>query len=182
MRPSLTKGIMCAVAIACAGALLLSAAPALAQHHRDHDNKVTVVPRLPHEYRSFKFHDDPFFFWGGHFYRRHPHGYIVARPPIGARIDFLPEGWTIVHFGLRPYYFWDGLYFDYLPSEKVYVVVEQPSGTAEALANDRISLTDGSVMVGTFIGGTKSVVQFQVDGEVKEIARERIISIQFAQP
>ena len=58
------------------------------------------------------------------------------------------------------------------------------SGKARAAAPilDRIQLVDGQSMDGTYVGGTKSTLQFEVDGDIKEIPVDQITSIVFAPP
>ena len=138
---------------------------------------------LPPDHRTFHFHNDPFFYHGGHFYHHHNNGYIRVRPPIGLRLDILPDGYSRVYFGGMPYYYYDDTYYDYVPAEKVYIVVDKPAAPASAvLTYDLLTMADGTHLDGVYIGGTKSVIQFEVNGEVREIARDKIASIQFAQP
>jgi len=57
---------------------------------------------------------------GRHFYRYHDH------PQFGLRVGFLPEGYLTVRVGSHRYYYYDGLYYNYVGGE--YVIVNPPIG------------------------------------------------------
>jgi hypothetical protein len=47
---------------------------------------------------------------------------------------------------------------------------------------DRINMADGRTIEGTYVGGTASIVQINVDGKVEEIPIDQVVSIEFAPP
>jgi len=85
-----------------------------------------VVVRQPVQYREVIVHNRHYFYRGGAFYERGPNGYITIAAPIGARIDVLPAGCRIVHVKRMRYYFFGGVYYRFIPRERVYCVVERP--------------------------------------------------------
>lgn len=92
-----------------------------AQHRR------VVIKRDRHgDYREIIVKDRHYFYRDGYFYDRGPGGYIRITAPFGARIAFLPRGYEIVKIRRENYYLFGGIYYRYLPRERVYVVVERP--------------------------------------------------------
>ncbi len=55
-----------------------------------------------------------------HFYRWHEH------PQWGLHIHFLPVGYTVVQVGGARYYYYDGLYYQYIGGD--YVLINPPIG------------------------------------------------------
>lgn len=55
-----------------------------------------------------------------HFYRWHEH------PQYGLHLHFLPEGCFTIHVGFHRYYYYDGLYYNYVGGD--YVLVAPPIG------------------------------------------------------
>ena len=103
-------------------------------------------------------------------------------PVIGTHIRILPAGYVSFWLGGLEYYYHDGIYYRYLPSDEVYVIVEKPNG-AEKVANlkfDQVILNDGSVVEGEFIGGTGTTVIIKVGDKEHEININDVKSIQFA--
>jgi hypothetical protein len=92
----------------------------------DHGKRDRAVARHNDDYREVVVKDRHFFYRGGAFYERGPNGYVIATAPIGARIDVLPGGYTVIrHHGLR-YFLFGGIYYKFLPHERAYVVVSAP--------------------------------------------------------
>ena len=77
-------------------------------------------------YRRIRYRDRDYYFHGREFYERRRDGYVVARPPIGFRIDFLPEGYRVVRYRRIRYYVVGGMYFRFMPSTGVYISVKAP--------------------------------------------------------
>ncbi len=150
--------------------------------HRD--RSVARIPHLPAGHNQIMVNQHPYFYFNGIFYQTGPGGFFVTRAPLGARISILPFGYATLQIGTVPYYYYYGTYYRYLPEEKVYLVVEPPfqTQTAEQRIEDKVNLVDGSVLVGRYLGGTQSLVQFEFDGEIREIPVNEIISISFAPP
>lgn len=63
----------------------------------------------------------------GIFYRPNGNRFVVARPPIGIRVSVLPSARIQFNFGGRPYYYYDGIYYNRLRSN-YYEVVVPPIG------------------------------------------------------
>ena len=143
-----------------------------------------VVARLPLGHGKIVVGGTLYYYHRGVFYRKAHRGYTVVRAPRGARVKLLPSGHVTVYVGAEPYFYYYGAYYRYAPDDEAYVVVEAPQGVehVEAMAFDTIGLIDGSTLEGTYMGGTKSVVQFVLGGEVREIPVEEIVSIRFAPP
>jgi hypothetical protein len=118
----------------------------------------------------------------GVFYRSGPAGFLAVRGPLGARIRVLPPGYVTLHFGGVPYFLYYGTYYQFDPAQKVYVVVTAPQGAAPPSMFDRVDLVTGETIEGTYLGGTQSTVQMEVNGNVQEIPVDQIISITFAPP
>lgn len=99
-----------------------------AQHRRD-DRRAEqreIRRNDDRNYREVIVRDRHYFYRDGYFYDRGPRGYVRIGAPIGARIVFLPRGYEIVRVGRARFYVFGGVYYNYLPREKVYVVVERP--------------------------------------------------------
>jgi len=115
----------------------------------------------------------------GVFYRHGPNGYTVTVAPRGARVKLLPVGYTTVVVKGVHYYHYYGAYYRYLDDDHVYVVVEPPVEVATA---DVVTLVDGDSLKGTFLGGSETTIDFEIDGEVWEIDLVEIVSITFEPP
>ena len=142
------------------------------------------VTRLPRERTRVVVGDREFFYARGVFYRTGSKGFVTVAAPLGARIRVLPIGYLTVRIGAVPYYYYYGTYYRFDPAAKVYTVVNPPAGVNPPPVNtlDKMELVDGRTLEGTYVGGTKSTVQFEVDGAIQEIPVEQIISIVFAPP
>jgi hypothetical protein len=124
-----------------------------------------------------------YFYDGGYFYRRGPAGYVVVGAPIGARIRGLPAGFLTFQVGGINYYYCNGAYYNYLPDEQIYVVVQKPAdapATAENTKLDLIKLTDGTTIEGVFQSATDSSITLKVGDDNREINISDIVSITFA--
>jgi hypothetical protein len=123
-----------------------------------------------------------YFYRGGAFYRRDRIGYHVIVAPFGARVAFLPPGYRTFRFGALDYYYFNGIYYNYLPDQNVYVVVQKPANVDNPgnLKLDQIKLYDGSTLNGVFQGATDSTVTLLVNNEDRVINIGDIISIKFA--
>ena len=141
-----------------------------------------VVTRLPHDHSRMIVNRTPYYYNRGVFYRNGRTGFIVTRAPIGARIRVLPPAYIRFYCAGIPYYYYYGTYYRYYPDEDFYTVVEKPADARSAMESgfDTVKMQDGTILKGVFIGGTQSVVQLDVDGEIREIDIADIASIQFA--
>ena len=166
--------------------LVLFAAKSNAQARRGHPavrRNVVRVEHLPGHYETVVVHKNKYFYNNGFFYKRGPRGYAIIHPPIGARIRILPRGYTIVKFGGLSYFYINGAYYNYIPTEKVYVVVDKPANVSNAPDSnlDQVKMNDGSVLEGVFQSGTDSTITINVNGDMREIPINEINSITFAQ-
>jgi Ni/Co efflux regulator RcnB len=84
-----------------------------------------VVQRLPRGYRRTWYKKEPYYYYGGIFYRPASSGFIVVEPPIGSVIVSLPVGYTRIWIGGEGYYSYGGVFYRRMPSG--YVVVEPPA-------------------------------------------------------
>jgi hypothetical protein len=170
-------------------AMLIQPGETIAQR-RERQKRVTMVrhrtevARLPRENTRIVVAGKPYFYSRGVFYRTGPRGFVIVAAPLGARIRVLPLGYVTIRIGAIPYYYYYGTYYQFDPAAKVYTVVSPPAGAnaPPVSALDRMELVDGRTLEGTYVGGTNSTVQFEVNGVVQEIPVEQIISIVFAPP
>jgi hypothetical protein len=152
-------------------------------HHETGRRRVIRVEHLPPHYETIVVRKNNYFYHNGFFYRKGPGGYVVIGAPVGARLRVLPIGYTIVKFGGLSYYYLNGAYYNYIPSENVYVVVNRPGSAPNVPSSnlDQVKLYDGSTIEGIFQSGTDSTITLKVNNEMREIPINNIISITFAQ-
>lgn len=96
------------------------------QHNRYYPPPGLFVDRLPRDRIVVRHHDDHYFFDAGIWYRPSGSRFVVVVPPIGLRVSILPPFYTTLWVGGLPYYYADGVYYSWRPSERNYVVVEPP--------------------------------------------------------
>jgi hypothetical protein len=118
----------------------------------------------------------------GVFYRPGPKGYMAIRGPIGARIKVLPAGYLTFVVGGAPYYFYFGTYYNLDPVRHEYVVVAPPPGAPTVAGLDQVELVTGETVNGTYLGGTQTLIQMNVEGRIRQIPIEQVVSIVFAPP
>lgn len=98
--------------------------------HRDVNKnlkvKKEVVIKRDVAYKEIIVKDKHFFYRDGCFYDRRPEGYVKVIAPIGARVTFLPHGYKIVRFHQIRYFVFGGIYYQFLPRERLFVVVKAP--------------------------------------------------------
>ena len=143
-------------------------------------SRSVAIGVLPRERARVLVGQKEFFYSRGIFYSSGPRGYLAVRAPIGAHIGALPVGYITVRMGAAPIFFYYGAYYQFDPGAHDYVVVNPPPDAGQQPGLDRLNLVDGRMISGTFMGGTASTVQIQVDGKVQEIPVDQIISIDFA--
>jgi hypothetical protein len=95
------------------------------RHDMNHGRKERVVVRHD-DYREVIVNDRHVFYRGGAFYDRGPNGYVVVTAPIGARINVLPVGYKVIRHHRARFYVFGGIYYKFIPRERVYVVVNAP--------------------------------------------------------
>jgi len=95
------------------------------RHDMNHGRKEKVIVRHD-DYREVIVDDRHVFYRGGAFYDRGPNGYVVVTAPVGARIDVLPVGYKVIRHNRAKFYVFRGIYYKFIPREKIYVVVNAP--------------------------------------------------------
>jgi hypothetical protein len=144
---------------------------------------VTVRPVRPMQnYARVSVAGRNYFYRDGGFYRRDRLGYHTIVAPFGARVGFLPAGYVMFNIGPLAYYYYNGIYYNYLPDQNVYVVVQKPANVDNPanLKQDQIKLYDGSILNGVFQGATDSTVTLRMNDQDRVINIGDIISIKFA--
>jgi hypothetical protein len=157
-----------------------------AQGRREHTERRGPAPgrvmSLPRNSMIVTVGPQRYFYHEGAFYARTRGGFSVIAAPIGARISVLPVGFVSLRFGALDYYYFNGVYYNYLPDQQVYVVVQKPAG-ADNVSNlklDNVLLYNGSTLQGIFQGATDSTITLRVGDQDREINISDIISINFA--
>jgi len=122
---------------------LLVAAPALAQHHGEHEtapqhiderhglnhpysDRGTSVGQLPREALAVPRGNDRYWFHGGNWYRHDGSRYVVIAPPIGLIAPVLPALYVTLNIDGVPYYYANETYYTYNPDAAGYEVVAPP--------------------------------------------------------
>ena len=142
----------CVAALACAGALAVSAS-ALAEPHGGgggghysggaHMHGGAVHPGYASG-AGYGVHYGGGHYWyqGGYWY--HPWGgrWVIGYPPYGAFVPWLPWGYTTLWLSGYPYYYYNDVYYAYRDAERGYEVVPPPAGApaqgAAATQNDNL--------------------------------------------
>ena len=144
-----------------------------------HKAKPNLLVKLPTGHKKVVVSGKNYYFHAGAWYNHSPSGYKLITAPIGARIKVLPAGYTVVvHSGIR-YYHYYGAYYLYDADSREYCVVDKP---IESTSADIITLIDGEIMYGRYMGGDDDSVEFLVEDDLYEIAVEDIVSILFEPP
>jgi hypothetical protein len=92
-----------------------------------------------------------YYYYGGTYYRWHGPDYVVVGAPLGARVHVLPRGYVTFGVGPRRYFFVDSTYYLWEPQAREYVVVQEPDGAEQAMANAK-SESSGSAEQGSGSG------------------------------
>jgi hypothetical protein len=165
-----------------------------AQERREHTERREHIERMEHppvrvshqpqNYMGVVVGSRRYFYNGGSFYIRARGGYNVVAAPIGAMIRVLPEGFVSLRIGEMDYYCFNGIYYNYLPDQACYVVVEKPAGADNVvdLKLDQVKMYDGTTVEGVFQGATDSTITLKVGDNIRDINISDIISITFAPP
>jgi hypothetical protein len=100
-------------------------------HNRSYPVRGYVAPALPRGYVNVRYRGSPYYYYRGSWYRPYGPRYIVARPPFGIGIAYLPPFYTTVWFGGLPYYYADDTYYMWRPERREYVVTQPPAGEGQ---------------------------------------------------
>ena len=123
-----------------AGLLICSVSQVEAQRHRGghgrhrdpawHYSRMpargSFIHRLPHDSYRINYGGSYYHFRNGFCYRPYNQGFVLAPPPFGLRIGFLPRGYLSFNIGGFPYYYYGGTY--YIQRGEEYEVVTPPLG------------------------------------------------------
>lgn len=82
---------------------------------------------VPHGSISISFSGNPYFYFGGTFYRPYGGYYRSVFPPIGIRIGILPFRYMPIYVGPDLFYFYNGIYYKRY-DDRSYEVVDAPLG------------------------------------------------------
>jgi hypothetical protein len=83
-----------------------------------------VVQSLPRGYKRIWYRREPYYFFGGVFYRPTLSGFVVVKAPVGAIVISLPVGYQRLWYDDTVYYIYDGTFYRQIPAG--YIVVEPP--------------------------------------------------------
>jgi len=95
-------------------------------HNRYYPPRGTYYDHIPRDHLVVPYRDTRYYFHGGVWYRPDGLRFVVVAPPVGLTLSLLPPYYTTVWIGGAPYYYADGVYYTWRPSERVYEVVEPP--------------------------------------------------------
>jgi len=85
-----------------------------------------IVRVLPHKHRPIHYHNKDFFYLEGVWYLSSGVDFVVVRPPLGIIVPILPPFYTTIWVGDIPYYFANGVYYQWRGDINGYEVVEFP--------------------------------------------------------
>jgi hypothetical protein len=94
------------------------------RHNRPYPVRGTQIRALPKNRHAVVHKGSRFYFSGGIWYRPYGSRFIIAAPPIGLFVPFLPSYYATIWVGGAPYYYANEVY--YAHSGNGYVVVESP--------------------------------------------------------
>ncbi|MCU0975504.1 MAG: hypothetical protein MUC71_04235 [Steroidobacteraceae bacterium] len=91
-------------------------------------------PYAPYGAVRIRHHHYNYYYGGGIWYAPRGVGWVVVAPPIGVFVSLLPTYYSTVWFGGIPYYYANDAYYVYRERERVYEVVQPPSGQATTVS------------------------------------------------
>ena len=137
----------------------------------------TVIVQLPIGYITVWLEGVRYFYHGGVFYRRGPHGYVVVKAPVRMIVPALPVGFEVVVIEGVTYYYYGGYYYKEVPSG--YAVVEPPHGVVieepptiiqpSEIASGRVSVTAHALNVRSGPAMNYPVMHQVKEGEILAI-------------
>lgn len=105
-------------------------------HNHYYPPRGHVVTVLPPRHHTVHYHNVPYYFHAGVWYRSYNSRFVVAIPPIGISVRVLPDIYTTIWVGGSPYYYAGGVYYAWRPEERVYVVTNPPTEVVNVSGND----------------------------------------------
>jgi hypothetical protein len=91
-------------------------------------------------FREAQWRGEHWYFDGRHWYRPRASGWIVAPPPVGLTIAYLPDAYATLWIGGVPYYYADDIYYRWRPATRDYIVVAPPSGAPTSPPSDPVDV------------------------------------------
>jgi hypothetical protein len=146
----------------------------------DTKKKDYVVKQIPEKAEKIIVEGNPYFMHEGIYYRKDKTGYRIVKPPHGTQVKRLPNGARVIRRPDNIYYFYFNTYYRYDPRMDIYIVINNPEWADLDYYSDRLSMINGSVLIGRYAGGDRDYVHFIFNGELKRIRVEEIISLEFA--
>jgi hypothetical protein len=134
---------------------------------------------LPKDRDEIIIGEDQYYADHGVFYKKHPEGYKISKAPKGAHVKHVPDGMRRVRRHDRDYFVFYHTWYIYDDVERVYIVVDSQDDNVNDYESDTIYLVNGSVMVGTFVGGNSDYVKFLFNGSTQRIPKDEIIYLEF---
>jgi hypothetical protein len=95
-------------------------------HNRYYPPRGAYFDSIPRNHVVVPYQNSKYYFHGGVWYRPDGPRFVVVAPPIGLSISLLPPYYTTLWVGGAPYYYADGVYYNWRPAERTYVVVDPP--------------------------------------------------------
>lgn len=141
-----------------------------------------VVKNLPHGHQKLHVGKSKYYYHHGRYYQPKHQGYSVVKAPVGARIHTLPTGFVKFKLGPITYYHHLGSYYRYDSARRVYFVVEKPRQRVKAQHSeyDKLVLVDGETIYGRYLGGTRTIIEFEAFDEIFEYPIEDVKYLEFA--
>ncbi|MFV8819668.1 DUF6515 family protein [Haliea sp. E17] len=97
-------------------------------HNRYYPRPGYVAPYIPGHYQRIVYHDVPYFYLSGIWYRSAGAQFQVIAPPIGIFVPILPPYYTTIWLGGATYYYANDVYYVWRPQSNGYQVVQAPAG------------------------------------------------------
>lgn len=114
------------IILSAAVSLLIITSNNSAQDRRIPRERRRIVVKTHNNYDEIIVKEKHYYFRHGVFYEKGTKGYVVVTAPVGARIAVLPSGYRIIHRRRVTFYLYGGVYYQFIPREKIYVVVRKP--------------------------------------------------------
>ncbi len=97
-------------------------------HDRYYPRPGYIAPHIPSHYVRIVYHNVPYFYYSGIWYRSAGAQFQVIAPPIGIFVPILPPYYTTIWLAGVPYYYANDVYYAWRPQSNGYEVVQPPAG------------------------------------------------------
>lgn len=110
----------------------------------------------------------PFFYSAGVYFQSDSRGYVVVQPPLGGRVQILPEGCSFFYYGDRRSYSCDNVFYEERGDE--YVVINRPPRyRIIADVGDEVEIETSTLNVRTGPGLRYDRLTILHQGEIAEV-------------